>query len=253
MKMHILPGGRLRMRRSVFYPDAQRDETMDLPVSCYLLRHAQGNVLFDSGCHPDTSTDPVGRWGVQAKFLNPLHRTEDTVVHALGSLGLKADDIDLVINSHLHTDHCGCNGFFRRATMICHTRELEPARSPLGAAIGRLPQDWDHSMPFRTFEGQHDVFGDGRIVLLSMPGHTPGMSCALTSLDRSGTFLLTSDAVAIKDHLDQGIHPRQTWDHDAASTSMDEIRRIGASGATIVFGHDDAQWQTMKKGEQFYD
>jgi glyoxylase-like metal-dependent hydrolase (beta-lactamase superfamily II) len=137
--------------------------------------------------------------------------------------------------------------------MICHTRELETARSPLGAAIGMLPQDWDHSMPFRTFEGQHDVFGDGRIVLLSMPGHTPGMSCALTSLDRSGQFLLTSDAVAIKDHLDQGIHPRQTWDHDVASTSMDEIRRIGASGATIVFGHDDVQWQTMKKGEQFYD
>jgi len=253
MKLHILPGGRLRMRRNVFYPEAQRDETLDLPINCYLLRHPQGNVLFDTGCHPDTATDPVGRWGVQAKFLTPLHRAQDTVVHALGSLGLQANDIDLVINSHLHTDHCGCNGYFRRATVICHARELETARSPLGTAIGMLGQDWDHPMPFRTFESQHDVFGDGRIVLLPMPGHTPGMSCALISLDRTGSMLLTSDAIAIKDHLDRGIQPRQTWDQDAATRSMDEIRRIAASGTTVVFGHDDGQWHELLTGEQVYD
>jgi len=52
MKMHVLSGGRLRMKKAIYYPDAGREETVDLPVSCILMRHAQGNVLFDTGCHP---------------------------------------------------------------------------------------------------------------------------------------------------------------------------------------------------------
>ena len=52
MKMHVLSGGRVRMRKSVYFPDADRGETIELPVSCVLLRHRQGNVLFDTGCHP---------------------------------------------------------------------------------------------------------------------------------------------------------------------------------------------------------
>ena len=48
----LLSGGRVRMRKSVYFPDADRSETIELPVSCVLLRHPQGNVLFDTGCHP---------------------------------------------------------------------------------------------------------------------------------------------------------------------------------------------------------
>ena len=52
MKMHCLSGGRVRMRKSVYVPDADRSEMIEMPVSCMLLRHPQGNVLFDTGCHP---------------------------------------------------------------------------------------------------------------------------------------------------------------------------------------------------------
>ena len=55
MKMHALSGGRVRMRKSVYVPDADRSETIELPVSCFLLRHPQGNVLFDTGCHPSVA------------------------------------------------------------------------------------------------------------------------------------------------------------------------------------------------------
>lgn len=253
MKMHILSGGRLRMRRGVYFPDAPRDETFELPVSCYLLRHPQGNVLFDTGCHPDVAIDPVPRWGEKAKVLTPLHGRKDNVVDELALLGLGPLDIDVVVNSHLHTDHCGCNAFFRKATVVCHARELAAARGELGPKIGMLPVDWDQAMPFDTFEGERDLFNDGRIVLLPMPGHTPGMSCALLGLDKTGSVLLTSDAVALKANLEQGNHPKQTWDHDEASRSMDRIRAIEAGGATVIYGHDDAQWQGLRKGAQFYD
>ena len=83
MRMHILRGGHLRMRRSVYFADAPRQQTIELPVSCYLLRHARGNVLFDTGCHPQTGTDPVARWGGAPRVMTPLHGATDHVVAAL--------------------------------------------------------------------------------------------------------------------------------------------------------------------------
>ncbi len=65
MKMHMLPGGRLRTRRSTYIPDAAEGETIELPVSCALLRHAQGNVLFDTGCHPQVADDRGKRAGAR--------------------------------------------------------------------------------------------------------------------------------------------------------------------------------------------
>jgi len=83
MKMHILSGGRLRVRKRMYLPDAPPGETLDAPVSSILLRHAQGNVLFDTGCHPDVATDPQGRWGNLTKIMTPLMQPGDNVINAL--------------------------------------------------------------------------------------------------------------------------------------------------------------------------
>jgi N-acyl homoserine lactone hydrolase len=253
MRMHILRGGHLRMRRSVYFADAPREQTLDLPVSCYLLRHARGNVLFDTGCHPQTGTDPAARWGGATKVMTPLHGPQDHVVAALSEIGLVPDDIDLVVNSHLHTDHCGCNAYFRRATMVCQAQELAAARGERGAQLGMAAQDWDHPMPFRTFEASLDLFDDGRVVLMHMPGHTPGMCCALLEFDHSGQQLLASDAVALRANLEQGTHPRQTWNLELADRSMDHIRALQGRGVSVIFGHDLEQWQGLHKGAAYYD
>ena len=118
MRMHLLSGGRLRMRRSVYYPAADRSETMDLPVSCALLKHQQGLVLFDTGCHPSVATQAEARWGSLAHLMVPIFAEQDAVISQLPLAGVAADDIDVVICSHLHPDHCGCNVFFPRATVM---------------------------------------------------------------------------------------------------------------------------------------
>jgi N-acyl homoserine lactone hydrolase len=253
MKMHVLSGGRLRMKRRVYIPEAGKDETIDLPVACFLLRHPQGNVLFDTGCHPDTATDPVGRWGGMAKMMTLVSPAEENLVNGLAALGIGTDDIDVVVNSHFHTDHCGCNAFFRRATVVCHAKELEAASAPDAVQAGFVDADWKHPNRFDVFDAQRDLFGDGRIVVLPFPGHTPGMSAALVALERSGRFLLASDTVALRVNLERDQNPRQTWNPDLALKSMAEIRRIEAGGATVIFGHDLAQWDTLKKGAQGYD
>ena len=110
--------------------------------------------------------------------------------NALAGIGLTCDDIDVVVCSHLHPDHCGCNTFFKRATFIIHRKEVEAARAPGAEAQGYLAAEWEQSAPTDIIEGERDVFGDGRIVLVPLPGHTPGTTGALVALDRSGAFLL---------------------------------------------------------------
>lgn len=251
MKMHVLSGGKLRMRRSIYFPDAGRDETIELPVSCLLMRHKQGNVLFDTGCHPSIAENPEARWGSVAKYMTPIMPPGDNVLTGLKAVGLGPDDIDVVVCSHLHTDHCGCNEFFRKSTIVVHARELDAARAP--DAAGYFAADWDHPIPMKTIDGQFDLFGDGTIVLVPLPGHTPGTVGALVKLDRSGEFLLTSDAVSIRENLDKNIVPKNTKNAEEFLNSFEEIRRIEKAGATVICSHDEAQWNSLRKGMDAYE
>ena len=253
MRMHLLPCGRLRMRKSIFVPSAEKTETIELPVASALLRHEQANVLFDTGCHPSVPENPEARWGSLAKIMTPIMQPGEHVLTGLAGLGLKPDDIDVVVNSHLHTDHCGCNAFFRKATFMVHSDELAAARAPNSEAAGYLAADWDQPMPVDAVKGQRDVFGDGQVVLLPLPGHTPGSIGALVRLERSGVFLLASDTVSLRETLDTGVIPRNTWNGDALTKSLAEVRHIESTGATVICSHDAAQWETLRKGADAYD
>jgi len=253
MKMHFLSCGRIRMRKSTYLPDADRSEMIDLPVASALIRHSQGNVLFDSGCHPSIAEKAEARWGALTKFMTPIMTRDDNAVSGLKRIGLGPDDIDVVICSHLHTDHCGCNAFFKKATVMVHARELEAARGSDAARNGYVNADWDHPMPMTEVTGECDVMGDGKITILPLPGHTPGLVGVLVGLDRSGGFLLASDALSVRENLDRDIIPRNTWNAELCAHSFDEIRKLEASGFKIICGHDAAQWQEMRKGRDAYD
>jgi N-acyl homoserine lactone hydrolase len=253
MKMHLLSGGRLRMRKNIFVPDADKSETIELSVPCALIRHARGNVLFDTGCHPTVFEQAEARWGGLARLMTPSMPAGENVVNELSGLGLSCDDIDLVVCSHLHPDHCGCNSFFKRATFIIHRNEVEAARAPGAQAQGYLAAEWEQEAPLDMIDGERDVFGDGRMVLLPLPRHTPGTTAALVALDRSGTFFLASDTVSLRTTLDTGVAPKNTWNAEALLRSLAEIRRIEARGVQILCGHDARQWVSLRKGVEAYE
>jgi N-acyl homoserine lactone hydrolase len=253
MKLQFLSGGRLRLKKSVYVKTADRSETFEAPVSSALIRHKQGNVLFDTGCHPSVVEHGEERWGALMKVMAPVMRAEDTLLSSLACVGVNPDDIDVVVNSHFHPDHCGCNQFFRNATILAHAREIEAAKAPGAENAGFLRADWDHGQPMDAVAGERDVFGDGKLILIPLPGHTPGTLGASVHLDRDGSFLLASDAVSLRESLDADTAPRNTWNADELLKSYQEIRRIEASGATIICGHDDTQWQSLRKGADAYE
>jgi glyoxylase-like metal-dependent hydrolase (beta-lactamase superfamily II) len=171
----------------------------------------------------------------------------------LAAVGLDPDDIDVVVCSHLHPDHCGCNAFFGKATFAIHARELEAARAPDAEASGYLAAEWATDRPIEAITGERDLFGDGRIVLIPLPGHTPGAIGAHITLARSGAFLLASDTVSLRATLDRDVMPRNTWNADALVKSLAEVKRIEAQGAVVICGHDAAQWASLRTGADAYD
>ncbi len=253
MKLQFLPAGRLRLKKSVYVKSADRSETFEAPVISALIRHKQGNVLFDTGCHPSVVEHGEERWGSLMKVMTPVMRAEDTLLPNLACVGVNPDDIDIVVCSHFHPDHCGCNQFFKKATILAHAKEIEAAKAAGAETVGYLRADWDHGQPMDPVNGERDVFGDGRLVLIPLPGHTPGTLGAAVHLDRDGSFLLASDAVSLRESLDTDTSPRNTWNADAMLNSYGEIRRIEKSGATVICGHDDAQWQSLRKGVEAYE
>jgi glyoxylase-like metal-dependent hydrolase (beta-lactamase superfamily II) len=193
------------------------------------------------------------RWGALAKVMKPLMGADETLLPSLACVGLGPDDIDIVVNSHFHPDHCGCNQFFKKATILAHAGEVEAANAPGAEAAGYLRADWDSGHPIETVNGEKDLFDDASVVLVPLPGHTPGSLGALVNLDRDGPFLLASDAISVRQSLDTGVAPRNTWNVEALLKSFEEVRRIEKSGATIICGHDDQQWQGLRKGNQGYE
>ena len=251
MQLHFLSGGRLRMRRRTYFHEPDRTATFELPVICALLRHPQGNLLFDTGCHPAVVDDPQGRWGEPARSIVPIFDAAHALPAQLALAGLGLGDIDIVVCSHLHMDHCGCNALFPRATVLAHASELAAAIAGTPEQ-GYYAEDWDTGRPIETFAAARDVFGDGRMMLLPMPGHTPGMTVAQVALDRDGVFLLASDAVPVRSTLDTRFIPKNSWDVDLTANALDAIACFEADGATVICGHDDAQWRTLRKGAAFY-
>ena len=101
---------------------------IDIPVSAYYIEHADGNILFDTGCHPNWG-GPNGRWPVDGlQELFPHVGGEECMLPArLDMMGIGPDDVDYVVLSHLHCDHAGCVEYFRKSKIIVHEDEFAGA------------------------------------------------------------------------------------------------------------------------------
>jgi N-acyl homoserine lactone hydrolase len=229
-----------------------------IPMPAFLIQHDKGLILFDTGIAPEALDDPVATYGKDlADVLGLEGTTDQRVDKQIEALGFKTSDVTHVISSHLHFDHSGGHHLFPDAKFYAGPGEMAAAHFPpaLGAFcfipehLARMqPWDWREVTP----QGL-DLFGDGSIMLLSMPGHTVGELSLKVRL-ASRTFILTGDAVHLRAALElEWPFPLDT-DTLSAVTTLKRIKRMAESEeATVWITHDPEDWAEYQHAPSCYE
>lgn len=222
---------------------------LTVPVPAYLIVHKKGRVLFDSGLHQQTLSEPEQYVGELIARYHEFHfEPGQDIASRLLDFGTDPEKIDLVINSHLHFDHCGGNCQLPNADIVIQKKELEHARK-IGSDQGYLTSDWNTGQNIRAIDGEYDVFGDGSVVCLPTHGHTPGHQ-SLKVRTQSSEYILTGDACYLRDTLEKIHLPGVLADPDAFLKAVKYLRRLQSQGAKIMFGHDPEFWRSVPQAPE---
>jgi N-acyl homoserine lactone hydrolase len=226
-------------------PGVNVGKSMDFADNCYLIKHAQGWMLWDTGVTDAIAAMPEGQRPADPRATH--WRRPKTLASQLEQLGVKPADIKYVAVSHTHPDHIGNVELFPQATLLVQKAEYEWP-NPLG--VGRFKPEH----PATKLSGDHDVFGDGSVTILSTPGHTPGHQSLLMRLPKTGAVLLSGDAVHFKDNWDNRRVPEQNTDKAQTVASLQRLADIMAKeNAQLWINHDKAQRDSLKMSPEFYE
>ena len=234
--------------------------TLDwVPVSFYVYKHPKGNVMFDTGNNDKTITDAAGWWGPLAKGFGLKMSKDDAIPAQLAKIGMKTSDIKYVVVGHLHLDHGGNIGQFPNATLIVQDLEVQAAVSPdIGFSVYYIPGDFADmkNQNVVKLNGDLDLFGDGSFRIINAPGHTKGSQFAVARLPKTGSVIMTSDVVYLKENLDKNLIPGIPGVSNPidAYKSYQRIRLIrDTENAKILYGHDPEIFKATKVAPEFYD
>jgi len=226
-------------------PGINEGKSMDFVDNCYLIKHAQGWFLWDTGVADAVAAMPNGLAPADPKAV--FWRRPKTLAAQLDQLGVKVADIKAMAVSHTHPDHIGNVEMFPNTMLYVQKAEYE---WPGASSQPRFKPDH----PVTLLEGDRDVFGDGSVTVLSTPGHTPGHQSLLVKLSSSGAIVLSGDAVHFKANWDNRGVPSMNVSKDQTLASMQKISDVMArEKAQLWINNDKVQRDGLKMAPEFYD
>jgi N-acyl homoserine lactone hydrolase len=251
VKLYIFDCGTLKSGN----PDvllARGVTTTDMSVTAYLIVHPKGTLLWDTGVIPDELIQPGGTTEARAT----VHKT---VRSQLAEIGYKPSDITFLALSHNHYDHSANANNFAGSTWLVQKAERAamfpdtPPQNPNNAAARFSALKASKSV---LLDGDHDVFGDGSVVIIATPGHTPGHQSLLVNLRNTGPVVLSGDLYhypaerTLKDFTPFAAlgNPEK----EIASKAKIEAL-LKEKKATLWIQHDILAYAQLKKSPAFYD
>ena len=206
-----------------------------LTDSCYFIRHNKQLMLWDTGL-PEAL--------LNAKFTKEAMspRLNRTLKDQLQQINVKPDDIDMVGVSHYHFDHVGQAAQFPNAKLLIGSADLAALKQtplPFGADPAPLAPWITGSSSVESVSGDHDVFGDGSVMMIDTPGHTPGSHSLLVRLPKFGAVLLSGDTVHFNEQVANNNVPPFNTDRAQSLASMDRLYGIAKNiPATLIIQHE---------------
>ncbi len=205
---------------------AYGDKKIQFVYSCYLIKHGDDYLLWDTG-HAMTA---------------PNVAPKVSLVDQLAKVELKPDQIKFVGISHYHADHTGQVASFPKATLLIGKGDWDAISAPKPA----------QGVNYKPFEGwikgdnkvepvplDKDVFGDGSVIMLATPGHTPGHHSLLVKLPKMGNVIITGDAAHFRENWETDGVPSFNFNRAETIASIERLKKIAANlHATVIIQHD---------------
>jgi N-acyl homoserine lactone hydrolase len=212
---------------------------------CYLIKHAKGWMLWDTGnpdrlaALPNGLPNPAGT--ITAFMKKPL-------ADSLKEIGVAPGDIAYFAMSHSHGDHSGNANLFAASTIYMQQAEYDAVFGPTPDKYGFAVANFEKlkGAKFVMLHGDYDVFGDGSVVIKSTPGHTPGHQSLAVRLPKRGVVLLTGDLVHLVYSWDHDIVPGFNFDVEASRRSIATMKDfVAKNNAQVWVNHDKAQHDAL--------
>ena len=207
-----------------------------LTDSCYLIKHGDTYMLWDTGL-------PAALKGKPIDPKEPMSASVTATIAAqLAKLGVKPSQIAVVGISHYHFDHIGQARDFPDAVLMIGKGDYDAlsAKPPRNRADPAPLNHWiGGAGKTDPVTGDKDVFGDGSVTMLDMPGHTVGHHAVLVRLAETGPVLLSGDTAHFRENLDSDGVPTFNTDRADSLASMDRLKRLAINEhAIVVIQHD---------------
>lgn len=244
-RMYVLDCGRLIAKdQSRWTPGINANQPRELSNHCYLFQHARGVLLWETGV-PDSVVGQKN--GVTSPNGAVVWFRNQTLQKQLESLGVKAESITYVAISHSHGDHIGNLNGFAKSTILMQKLEHD-------GAMTVTPNPLSDNQKIEMLAGDRDVFGEGSLILVSTPGHTPGHQSLLAKLPKTGALLLTGDAVHFQYMWDHRIVPSFNFSREQSLASIERLSRLQTEHkAQLWIGHDKDIHAKIERAPKFYE
>ena len=219
---------------------------------CYLIVHPKGTLIWDVGQVPDDAIPDNGTEVV----LQGILKAKRKLAPQLAALGYAPKDITFIAMSHYHADHTANANMFAGSTWIVQQAEYDVmfGDKKVGILTPDSYKDLKNAKRITLNNEDHDVFGDGRVVIKTAPGHTPGHQMLFLKLAKFGPLLLAGDLYHLPEEKTLDRVP--TFDFDAAMTratrkSVEQF--IQKTHAKAWIQHDPPTYAALKKAPEYYD
>lgn len=235
----------------LFHLTKEQVQTTEMAVPCYLIVDPKGTLMWDVGVIPDTALESAGK---------PVTRGPSTATRTLRSqleqIGYQPSDMTYLAMSHYHSDHTANANEFAGSTWLVRKVEWDAmfAPKPQGIIDPSTYSKLKNSKTVFLKQDEYDVFGDGKVIIKSAPGHTPGHQVLVVHLAKTGTVILAGDLYHFPEERFTDKVP--TFDYNKqeslASRAMIETY-IKKTGAQLWIEHDYIANSKLKKSPRYYD
>jgi N-acyl homoserine lactone hydrolase len=250
-RLYVFDCGTLVYNKPEDY-NLRRDEVKDsnMGVTCYLVVHSKGMLIFDTGLNDRLAGRPLYEnvldGYAQIKF--------NTLRGQLADIGVTPADINYLVLSHYHWDHIGNAGDFAGSMWLVYKGDRDQMFSGAARAYPWFSQySALESSKTTLLSGDHDVFGDGTVVVLATPGHTEGHCSLLVRLKNTGPVVLSGDLYHYAEERELKRMPDEEKTTGTAESRQKVEELLRRTGAQLWIGHSMEFFRTVRKSPAWYD